>query len=814
MAGGEGSRLRPLTCSIPKPMVPILNKPVMEHTIELLKRHNIKDIAVTLWYLPGEITDYFGDGSDFGVNLHYYVENTPLGTGGSVLNTAEFLDDTFIVISGDALTDINLQEAIKFHRDRGSRATLVLKRVPVPLEYGIVITKEDGRIVKFLEKPSWGEVFSDTINTGIYVLDKSVMSYYTRGENFDFSKDLFPRLLRDNIPLYGYVSDGYWCDVGDLTSYKETHYDILSGKVQLSTGYMEESDIITGKNTIISAGAVLNPPIFIGEDCIIKAGAIIDAYSVIGNGCIVEENTTIKRSILWDRVSLGRVNQLRSTILCNRVSVKDRANLYEDSIVGYGCTIGDNSTLKPGVKVWPNKKISEASIVNNNLIWGNRTSRALFGNRGISGQFNIDITPEFSSLLGSAFVSSLGKEPTVIIGSEDGPQAKLLKEAVISGCLSSGARVIDIKEGLIPQTRYGVRAYNATGGIHISYSNNIAALELINSRGGNIDRKMEKKVEGLFLREDFERCSPEGVSTTVCIDSFRELYLKHALEGIRNLEKLKSRGYKVLISSPSQLTLRLAADFLNRLCCRVTMEYVSSGEVEDYFSFGDMVQKNNFDIGLIISENGENLILIDEMGTPVDRNKYPVLSSLISLKWGLAESLIVPYTASEAIEKLAKGYNAKVVRAKSSFSELINTVLQNDKLADLSELQYILNFDGIYAAGKLLDFMIEGSTTLHSLSRELPPIHIIKKEFPCSLQDRGSIIRQLVEEGKDLGIELFDGIKYSTDRGWSLILPDNSGSVFNVYSEGNSEEYAKELSTEALDRLRAIVGKGKNRKLM
>ncbi len=216
MAGGEGTRLRPVTCGIPKPMVPVLNKPVMEYTLELLKEHNITEVAATLAYFPAVITDYFGDGGDFGIKLKYYIEHTPLGTGGSVKNAEDFLSDTFIIISGDALTDIDLERAVKFHREKSSKATLVLKRVSVPLEYGVVITDENGKITSFMEKPSWGEVFSDTINTGIYILEPEVLDYYKKGDNFDFSKDLFPKLLNDNIPMYGYVTKDYWNDIGDL----------------------------------------------------------------------------------------------------------------------------------------------------------------------------------------------------------------------------------------------------------------------------------------------------------------------------------------------------------------------------------------------------------------------------------------------------------------------------------------------------------------------------------------------------------------------------------------------------------------------
>ncbi|MEN6581452.1 MAG: nucleotidyltransferase family protein, partial [Armatimonadota bacterium] len=230
MAGGEGSRLRPLTCRCPKPLVSVANKPVMQHIIELLKRHGVNDVVATLYYLADEIVGYFGDGADFGVNLSYSVEDTPLGTAGSVKNAEAMLrDGTFIIISGDALTDIDLTAACDFHRSRGAVATLILKRVSNPLEYGVVVTDDNGGIQRFLEKPSWGEVFSDTVNTGIYILEPEVFDLMEPGRNYDFSQDIFPQLLRTGRPIYGYISDGYWCDIGNLDACLQANYDALNG---------------------------------------------------------------------------------------------------------------------------------------------------------------------------------------------------------------------------------------------------------------------------------------------------------------------------------------------------------------------------------------------------------------------------------------------------------------------------------------------------------------------------------------------------------------------------------------------------------
>src|SRR5579885_1307865 len=274
MAGGEGSRLRPLTIGRPKPMVPIVGKPVMEHIIELLRKHGVTDIIATLQYLPGVIQDYFGDGSAFGVNLTYSVEDQPLGTAGSVKYAMQYLDDTFLVISGDAITDFDLTRIVEFHKARRAVATLTLYHVPNPLEYGVIITDEEGRIQQFLEKPSWGEVFSDTVNTGIYVLEPSAMGEVPEGETYDFSQQLFPKLLSERAALYGYVAPGYWCDVGNLPEYMRATADILQG----GTGVEIPGEEVLPKVWImpgadLSRQAEIKGPVFLGQDSRIRTGA-------------------------------------------------------------------------------------------------------------------------------------------------------------------------------------------------------------------------------------------------------------------------------------------------------------------------------------------------------------------------------------------------------------------------------------------------------------------------------------------------------------------------------------------------------------
>src|SRR5919202_6112234 len=235
MAGGQGTRLRPLTSNQPKPMIRIANLPCMEHIVNLLAHHGITDVAVTLQFMPEEIQDYFGDGSEWGVNMRYSIEDAPAGTAGSVKMAEQQLDlhgERLLIISGDALTDADLTELVRFHEEKSTEATMVLKGVENPLDFGIVITEDDGRISRFLEKPAWGQVFSDTVNTGIYVLEPSVLQEIPPEGEYDFAKELFPKLLEEKRPLYGYITEGYWEDIGTLEQYLSAQPDILAGRVR------------------------------------------------------------------------------------------------------------------------------------------------------------------------------------------------------------------------------------------------------------------------------------------------------------------------------------------------------------------------------------------------------------------------------------------------------------------------------------------------------------------------------------------------------------------------------------------------------
>jgi len=350
MAGGQGSRLRPLTIGRPKPMVPVVNKPVMAHILELVKRHGITEVIATVQYRAEAIQDYFGNGHHLGLNITYVVEEVPLGTAGSVKNAQQYLDEPFIVISGDALTDFDLSKIIAFHEEKGALATLTLYRVPNPLEYGVIITDADGCITRFLEKPSWGEVISDQVNTGIYVLQPEVLDLIPEGEPYDWSKQVFPQLLERGDPMFGYVAEGYWCDIGNHQEYMRASSDLLLGRVQLGElGQHIGGSIWTGEGVEIAPDAQLYGPIYLGHEVKIKGGVIIRGPTAVRDYTIVDNRAHIERSIIWRNSYIGEAAELHGAIIGRQCSLKAKTVIFEGVVIGDNCVVGEQAVIHPAV---------------------------------------------------------------------------------------------------------------------------------------------------------------------------------------------------------------------------------------------------------------------------------------------------------------------------------------------------------------------------------------------------------------------------------------------------------------------------------
>ena len=334
LAGGKGTRLYPLTSRVPKPMVNFFNKPVLEHAIELLKRHEIRDIIITLAYRADQIIDYFGGGSKWGVHIQYALEDTPMGTAGGLRRMQPLLKDTFLIISGDAVTDLDLKSAIGFHKAKSAIATMLLYEADDPSQFGIVESDEDGRVTRFIEKPRQSETFTTTINTGVYILEPEVITYIPCDTPYDFSRQVFPRLLQNQEPFYSIRAEGYWCDIGNLAQYRNVHFDALTGRLKLNLPASRVANgIWVGEDADIHPTVKLNAPFYVGNGVRVGRGSALGRYTVVNDMGVVDDGALVRHSILGKNVSIGKGADVYGSVVGSGYRLPDGRQLADEVVV-------------------------------------------------------------------------------------------------------------------------------------------------------------------------------------------------------------------------------------------------------------------------------------------------------------------------------------------------------------------------------------------------------------------------------------------------------------------------------------------------
>ncbi|QGU95564.1 NTP transferase domain-containing protein [Clostridium bovifaecis] len=806
MAGGLGSRLRPLTCNTPKSMMPIMDKPIMQYIIELLKRNGIENIGITVQYLADEIIRYFGDGSRFGVRIRYFVEDVPLGTAGSVKNAENFLDDTFIVISGDSLTDIDISKVTNYHKRKKATGTLVLKEVQVPLEYGVVVTDKENRITGFLEKPSWSEVISDKVNTGMYILEPQIFSYYKQNEKFDFSGDLFPILINNNEALYAYVIDDYWCDIGNVQQYNKCHADIFKGLTKIKIkGEKYRDKVWVGEGCEISLKSKIVPPVFIGSNTKIYADAQVGPYAVLGKNNIVSTGATIKRSILFDNCYIGNNAEIRGAVLCRNVQLESRVSIFEDAALGDDTLVETKSVVKPGIKIWPNKVIETSTVVKSNIIWGGKLYKALFGKRGISGGINIDITPEFASKLGSAYGSLLKYGSTVAISCSDDGSAQMIKYSLATGLLSIGIEVYDLKKMTTVMTRHAVKFFGVSGAIHVvTDKDNSQKITLLfmNEDGIDIEKSMERKIENSFIREDFRRIKADAFKNITQFSDNVEYYIRTLISQLE-IHEIRDRKYKIVLSTRNPLI----SSIVMSICCELQVGIKLYEASKDLAVFSKQIIENKANFGVYISDEGEYAIFIDEKGNIIKDDSYEALKYFIMLKYSKMNTLVVPVTSSESIKQIATMYGAKFIRSKTSHKSILDEYINSERNLTKREIinGYLLTLDAIAISMFTLNLMAGTNLSLFKIISRLPRYYNKKQEVMCPWNIKGRIMRNLIEENTEIAVELIEGVKFNYKDAWVLVIPDAEEPLCRIYAESENLQLAERVSNEFVEKIKRLV---------
>ena len=770
MAGGEGTRLRPLTCDCPKPMIQLMNRPVMQYALALLRQHGVTQIAATLGYLPDAIMDCFGGGDAFGVDLRYFVEKTPMGTAGGVKRAAKFLDETFVVLSGDGITDLDITAAAEYHRAKGALATLVLKRADNPLDYGVVLTGADGRVKSFHEKPDWSEVVSDTVNTGIYILEPQVLEHIPQDRPCDFGHDLFPALVRAGLPVYGYVMEGYWCDIGDVRAYLAAHVDAMEGRVRVEGLSPRPGRVVQLPGAAVDRAAVLEGPCLIGPNARVLAGAYVGPYSVIGPDCVVGECASVKRAVLWQGAKLGRGAQARGCVLGAGAALGEGAQAYEESVLGTGASLGERAVLLPGVKLWPGKRGADGERLEANLVWGNRRD-AGFERGGMTLA-----SPAEAARAAQALASELSARE-LLLGRTAGGAADALWHAAAAGAMAQGVQVLDAGMCLMPQLR---RAQAALGRPFAALVTGERLIPL-NPNGAPLTSRQQRGVAARNARQDFR---PPFAAATPMIAPAGPTDAAYAAWAAGLFTADPKSAPAVALWAEDDTALALAERVLTRAGLRVRLADLADPSL------------GPGEVGVMLGELAESCAFSDESGM-LSEGEGQLLLAWTALALG-EETLLMPVQATRAAQALAKQRGARAEFVAGERGLWLN------ELAEHFPTQFVLQRDGIAAALMALNALAEAGLSLGDWRRLMPAIARRSRSVPVSLTQVGRVLRGLAQREKN--VEFGGGMRLRRDGGWAWICPDERRAALRIVTEASSAETARELCDFCEQELKRLAG--------
>ena len=822
MAGGEGTRLRPLTSNQPKPMLPMANIPMMEHVVNLLRTHGFEDIVVTVAFMANAIRTYFGDGSEFGVSMVYATESTPLGTAGSVRNAKDELDERFLVISGDVLTDIDLGAVLDFHDRHGGLATLALKAVENPLEFGIVITNEDGSIERFLEKPTWGQVFSDTINTGIYVLEPEIFDFIPEGQAVDFSGESFPAALAAGKGLFGYVADGYWEDVGTLEAYLSSHRDILDGKVQVDIhGYPLRPGVWVGKGAEIDPTVDLVGPAVIGDNCVVGPGARLGAYCTLGRNVRIGDNAVVERSVVHDNTYLGSGVWVEGSVLGRGSDLRQGVRCEEGVVLGDECFVGAHAELSAGVKVYPFKTVEAGAIVNSSIVWESRGARSLFGRDGVRGLANVDISPELAVRLSMAWASTLEKGATVTSSRDTSRAARVLKRAIMVGCNAAGVNVDDLEAATVPVTRFQVTSSTSSAGVTVRLDPEdpqSVVLRFFDKEGIDVDEATQRKIERLYHREDFRRVLAREIGDLGFPPRTLEHYTQALIDSV-DLSSARAAGLKLVLDYSFGTASFVMPNLLAKLEAEVLVvnPYANTANVLTFdrsaaaARVSDLVRSSGAHLGAVLDPGGEFVDIVDDQGHMLSHDEALLVLVTLITESVPGARIALPVAASGAAERICREAGAEIVWTKLSASHLME-VARSEKVTLAASQSggfifpaFLPAFDGAATLVNLISLLTSTHRKLSEVVAAMPPVRIAHQSVHTPWDQKGMLMRTLVERSQGRDLVLVDGVKVIEDDGWALVLPDPEEPLTHVWAEAPSAARAEARAQGYATRLEQLL---------
>jgi mannose-1-phosphate guanylyltransferase/phosphomannomutase len=836
MAGGEGTRLRPLTSSRPKPMLPIGNRPIMEHVIGLLARHGFDDIVVTVAYRAEAVRTYFADGSEFGVRLSYVTEETPLGTAGSVRNAMEALDEAFLVISGDVLTDIDVGALADFHRDRKAEATVALKVRQDPVDFGLVITAPDGAVQRFLEKPSRGQVFSDTVNTGIYVLEPTVFDAIAPDRAVDFAGEVFPRLVEEGRAVYGCALDGYWEDIGTIESYIRVHHDLMGGDIRLDlSGFPLAGGVRLGEGAELDPTVHLTGPVVVGADCRVEAGARIGADTILGSNVRVGRDASIERCVVHDNVYLGPGVHLRGAVVGRGSRIRRGATLEEGVVLGDDCVVGEHAVIEAGVSVYPSKTVEAGAVVTSSVVWESRRPRSLFSSVGVTGLANVDVTPEVATALAMAYATTVARGSSLVVSRDASRTGRMLKRAVIAGVTAAGVDVVDLGVATVPVTRFAVAARGSEGAITVRLAPDDAqsvGLRFFDRAGGDIDATSRKRIERIFERRDARRAVAGELGDTTPAGPIAEDYTA-AVVAIGScglppgVESRRATRAKVVVDYSygaagfvmPHVLAKLGVDVLAVNPYPSTGQAIGFDRAEHTAEVARLVVASGADLGAVIDADGERITLIDDTGRILsdDEALIVLLGLVLAVPARDREPasgkpvVILPVSTRATAARVCDAGGARLVSTGWARAELLAAARQPDVVfAAAGDGGYVFPrflpaVDAVATLVSTLTLLAVTGSRLSELVAEIEATGLAHLEVDVPWERTGQVMRTLLGELPPAALVASEGMKVAHSDGWALVAPDPDRPRLHVLAEAASDADAAKRAERYAARVRAAL---------
>jgi len=824
MAGGEGTRLRPMTSGMPKPLLPVVNRPVMEHVLRLLRRHGFTEVVVTVQFLASLVRNYFGDGEELGMALTYATEEEPLGTAGSVKNAeAALADETFLVISGDALTDIDLTALVEFHREKHALVTVCLTRVSDPLEFGITIVDDHGRVQRFLEKPTWGQVFTDTVNTGIYVMEPEVFDYVAAGQSVDWSGEVLPRLIEEGRAVYGYIADGYWEDIGTLQSYHKAHADVLEGRVEVDIdGFEIAPGVWVAEGAEVDPQATLKGPLYVGDYAKVEAGAELREYTVLGSNVVVRSGAFLHRAVVHDNVFIGQQANLRGCVVGKNTDVMRAVRIDEGAVVGEECILEEEAIISTNVKVYPFKTIEAGAVIHSSVIWEARGQRSLFGARGVTGIINVEITPELVVRLTSAYATTLNKGATVVTSRDHSRAARAFKRAVISALTSSALNVRDLETVPPPVARMETSRAGAAGGIMLRTQRGVpdsVQIVFLDDTGADLSPAGVRKLERIFQRQEFRRAFPGEIGDLSFPPRAVESYVQELQASISTRDVVTAR-LKVVIDTAGgvsslvvpSLLARLPIDVLtvnNRLDDNHPTE-LAGERAAGMRRLGELVASSKAAFGVRFDPIGERLSIVDDTGRAIsDERALLVFLDLVAAERG-GGRVALPVTTTRIAEQVCRFHGVEVLWTTTAADDLARVaampglILGGNGRGGIVVPEVGPAADPYAAFVRLLGLVARTQLSLSQIDGRIPHAHVVRRDVPTPWAHKGQVMRAVLESAGDREVDTTDGVRVVEDDGsWVLVLPDPAEAVTRLWAEARTDE----LATGLLDQWTDVVDK-------